>query len=163
MEASGETDEKESRTLAEAVGQFVGQVFAVGLILAIPLLLFLLGKGLFPTDLPTKANPGFIDTIFDNRGVVWAARLLLVSAAFVLATGGVFIVVSTVIRMKNGDWLRRAGPFEVSENAVEELEAQFEFWRDTALAGQTEIAELQEQLEESDELIEKLYLALDDG
>lgn len=120
-------------------------------------------KALYPADLPVQESSNFIDTIFDNRLVIWAARLLLVSAAAVLAFGGVFIAVSIGIRMKNGHWLRRAGPFEISEKAVEEIEGQFEFWRDAALENQAEIAELKEQLQESDELIEKLHLALDDG
>jgi len=125
--------------------------------------LVVLIKALYPADLPMQNSSNFIDTIFDNRLVIWAARLLLVSAAAVLAFGGVFIAVSIGIRMKNGHWLRRAGPFEISEKAVEEIEGQFEFWRDAALENQAEIAELKEQLQESDELIEKLHLALDDG
>jgi hypothetical protein len=67
----------------------------------------LLAKGLYPVDLPSVKNPDFIDTVFDNRGVLWAARLLLVSAAVVLVFGEVFIVVSIGTRMKNGEWLRR--------------------------------------------------------
>lgn len=78
----------------------------------------LLLRALFPTELPESADPSFVDTIFDNRSVIWAARVLLLSAAFVLAVGGVFIVGSTVMRMRNGDWLKRAGPFEVSETAL---------------------------------------------
>ena len=136
---------------------------AVLLLIGIAVLVGLLVKGLYPSDLPTSTNPDFIDNIFDNRAVIWAARLLLVSAAAVLAFGGVFIVVSTGIRMKNGEWLRKAGPFEVSETAVSEIEGQVEFWRDAALAGQEEIAELTERLSESDELIEQLQLTLDDG
>lgn len=120
-------------------------------------------KGLYPADLPIDKNPDFIDNIFDNRAVIWAARLLLVSAAAVLAFGGVFIVVSTGIRMKKGEWLRKAGPFEVSETAVSEIEGQVEFWRETALEKQEEVAELTERINESDELIEHLQLMLDDG
>src|SRR3954453_3666675 len=75
----------------------------------------LLARGLYPVDLPSVKNPDFIDVAFDNRAVLWAARLLLVSAAAVLAFGGLFIVISIGIRIKNGEWLRRAGPFEVSE------------------------------------------------
>jgi hypothetical protein len=141
----------------------VGQVIAVLFLLALPVGLVLLAVGLFPADLPNNGNPSFIDTIFDNRGVIWAARLLLVSAAAVLAFGGVFIVVSTGIRMKNGEWLRRAGPFEVSETAVSEIEGQIEFWREAALAGQEEVAELTERINESDELIEHLQRVIDDG
>jgi hypothetical protein len=117
----------------------------------------LLVKGLYPTELPPMANPDFIDNVFDNRAVVWAARLLLVSAAAVLAFGGVFIALSTAIRMKNGEWLRRAGPFEISEVAVSEIEGQVEFWRQAALAGQEEVAELTQWLEESDELIRHFH------
>lgn len=141
----------------------LGQLIAVLLVIAIPVGLVLLAIGLFPADLPPNHGSSFIDTIFDNRGVIWAARLLLVSAAAVLAFGGVFIAVSTSIRMKNGEWLRRAGPFEVSETAVSEIEGQVEFWRQTALAGQEEIEELTERLNESDELIEQLHSMMDDG
>jgi hypothetical protein len=116
----------------------------------------LLVKGLYPADLPLTKNPDFIDNVFDNRGVVWAARLLLVSAAAVLAFGGVFIVVSTTIRMKNGEWLRRAGPFEISETMVNEVEGQLDQWRSTALARQEKVVELTERLDESEELIAEL-------
>lgn len=101
-------------------------------------------------------NPDFIDNVFDNRGVVWAARLPLVSAAAVLAFGGVFIVVSTAIRMKNGEWLRRAGPFEISEAAVGEIEGQLDQWRSAAQARQEKVVELTELLNESEELIAEL-------
>lgn len=132
-------------------------------VLAILAGLFFLLKGLFPTDLPHTDDPNFIDAIFSNKAVIWAARILLVSAAVVLAVGGVFIIASTVVRMKKGDWLKRAGPFEVSEMAVAELEDQIEFWRSAALDGQDEVGELRDRLEASDELIEQLHLALDDG
>lgn len=75
----------------------------------------LLVKGLHPVDLPVSRNPDFIDNVFANRAVLWAARMLLVSAAGVLALGGMFIAASIGIRRKNGEWLRRAGPFEISE------------------------------------------------
>jgi hypothetical protein len=150
---------------AEATGpmQRIGQVLAILFLIGVLAGLVLLAIGLFPTDLPATKNPSFIDTIFNNRGVIWASRLLLVSAAAVLAFGGVFIVISMVIRMKNGDWLRRAGPFEVSETAASEIEGQIEFWRQAALAGQEEVEELTERLDESDELIEQLHNMLDDG
>jgi hypothetical protein len=64
----------------------------------------LLVIGLYPADLPESRNPDFVDNIFDNRGVLWAARLLLVSAAGVLAFGGIFIVVSIGIRMARRKW-----------------------------------------------------------
>jgi len=111
---------------------------------------------LFPGPLPSSSHPDFVDNIFDSRVVIWAARLLLVSAAFVLAVGGVFIVLSTVIRMRNGDWLRRAGPFEVSEAALSELRDQVLLWRSAALDAHQEIEELKSRLEGSVDLIERL-------
>lgn len=141
----------------------VSTAFALLFIVACVVGVVLLVKALYPADLPSTTDPDFIDNVFDNRAVIWAARLLLVSAAAVLAFGGLFIVISTGIRMKNGEWLRRAGPFEISETAVSEIEGQVDFWRQAALAGQEEVAELTERLEESDELIEQLHNMLDDG
>jgi len=117
----------------------------------------LLAVGLYPADLPAKQDPTFIDTVFDNRGVVWMARLLLVSAAAVLAFGGVFIVLSTAIRMKNGEWLRRAGPFEVSEVGARELEDLAEFWRRRAISAQGETGTVAKCLQESDGLLGRLH------
>ncbi len=122
----------------ETASSILGVVVFILLLAALVLLL----KGLFPSDLPHAADPNFIDAIFNNKAVIWAARILLVSAAVVLAVGGVFIIASTVVRMRKGDWLKRAGP---------------------ALTGQDEIDELRERLEASDDLIEQLHLALDDG
>jgi hypothetical protein len=95
--------------------------------------------------------------------VIWAARLLLVSAAAVLAVGGVFIVASTVIRMRNQEWLRRAGPFEVSETVVSKLDDEVEFWRKAALARQEKVEVLTERINESDKLVDTLQLKHDSG
>jgi len=116
----------------------------------------LLAKGLYPADLPSSPNPDFVDNIFDNRGVLWAARLLLVSAAGVLAFGGIFIVLSIGTRMKNGEWLRRAGPFEISEGRVDQATGATEFWRRAALASDDDATGLKDRLRRSEELIEEL-------
>jgi hypothetical protein len=153
---------KEQGSEARVAGRsmtFLGFFLFIGLLV----LLVLLVKSLYPADLPIDKNPDFIDNIFDSRTVIWAARLLLVSAAAVLAFGGVFIVASTGIRMRNQEWLHRAGPFEVSENATSEIEEQVEFWQEQAQTRQEEIAELTEQINESDALIEHLQGMLDEG
>jgi hypothetical protein len=137
----------------------LGFVILVGVLIGLGFLV----KGLCPTDLPAGTTSNFIDNIFHNRGVVLAARLLLVSAAVVLAVGGVFIVVSTAIRMKNGEWLRKAGPFEVSETALSDIETQLEKWQRASEVGQEEVAELTERIKDSDELIEQLQNELQDG
>lgn len=126
-----------------------------GLVIAAVAILLLV-KGLYPADLPASRNPDFIDNIFDNRGVLWAARLLLVSAAAVLAFGGIFIVLSIGIRMKNGEWLRRAGPFEISEGDLSRTGDEVDFWRRAALTNREEADVLQEQLKQSEDLIRDL-------
>lgn len=92
-----------------------------------------------------------------------SARLLLVSAAAVLAFGGLFIVISIGIRMKNREWLRRAGPFEISETTLSEIEGQRDRWRIAALLEHEEVVELTEHLKKSDELIAQLRTAYASG
>jgi hypothetical protein len=131
-------------------------VISLGLVVACAIAAVLLVKGLYPADLPESRNPDFVDNVFDNRGVLWAARLLLVSAAGVLAFGGIFIVVSIGIRMKNGEWLRRAGPFEISEGPLHETEDETDFWKRAALASEEEAFGLRERIRQSEELIKDL-------
>jgi hypothetical protein len=116
----------------------------------------LLAKGLYPVDLPAVRNPDFVDIVFHNRAVLWTTRLVLVF-------GGVFIVVSIGIRMKNGELLKRAGPFEVSENTLGEVEGRIDLWRAAAAVSQEEVAELTERLEESDELIKQFRTVFASG
>jgi hypothetical protein len=123
-----------------------------GVLVTAMVALVLLVKGLYPADLPETRNPDFVDNVFDNRGVLWAARLLLVSAAGVLAVGGIFIVVSIGIRMKNGEWLRRAGPFEISEGPASQAERETDFWRRAAFENRQEALGLHERLEHLEEL-----------
>ena len=114
------------------------------------------GQGRSGRDLPSSPNPDFVDNIFENRGVLWVARLSLVSAAGVLAFGGIFIVLSIGMRMRNGEWLRRAGPFEISEEELGEATSEAKFWRKTALASQEEVVNLRESLRRSRVLIGEL-------
>lgn len=140
-------------TTTPGAGRAIGRI---GLLAVVAVAVALVVKGLYPADLPVSRNPDFVDNVFDNRGVLWAARLLLVSATAVLAFGGVFIVVSIGIRMKNGEWLRRAGPFEISEGRLGETEAEVDVWRRAVLVSQGEAASLREQVEKADELVEEL-------
>ena len=147
-----------------------GNAAAFLILVAILVGLVFLVVGLVPADLPPDKSPDFVDSIFHNKGVILAARLLLVSAAVVLAMGGVFIIVSMIIRMKNGEWLKRAGPFEIGESELTDIESQIERWRKAAKAGEEEVLELSGRIQVSDELIkelqdeiEKLHLDMDDG
>jgi hypothetical protein len=128
----------------------------LGLLVVIAAAAVLLVKGLYPVDLPESRDPDFVDNVFDNRGVIWAARLLLVSAAAVLAFGGVFIVLSIWIRMKNREWLRRAGPFEISEGSLGKAAGDAEFWRRAAEASEEKAVELRGRLRRANELIQDL-------
>lgn len=121
-------------------------VTSLAMVAACAVAIALLVKGLYPADLPESRSPDFVDNVFDNRGVLWAARLLLVSAAGVLAFGGIFIVVSIGVRMKNREWLRRAGPFEISEGTLGQAEEEAAFWRQVAQASQEETTSLRERL-----------------
>lgn len=127
----------------------------VGLLVVAAIAVALLLKGLYPADLPASRNPDFVDNIFDNRGVLWAARLLLVSAAGVLACGGVFIVLSIGIRMRNGEWLQRAGPFEISDGTLGKTQEEIGFWRRATSESEKEVAILRERLRHFEEFVEK--------
>jgi hypothetical protein len=129
---------------------------AAGLFLIAAIGVVLLARGLYPVDLPESRDPNFVDNVFDNRAVLLAARLLLVSAAAVLAFGGLFIVVSIGNRMRNGEWLRRAGPFEISEGKLAEAEEEIHFWQKEAMANEHEVIALRQLLESTDELAANL-------
>lgn len=131
-------------------------VAGAGLLVVVGLALLLLVKGLYPADLPESRNPDFVDNIFDNRGVLWAARLLLVSAAGVLAFGGAFIVLSIGIHIRDRRWLRRAGPFEISDGTLGKAEGEAEYWRRAAWEGEKEVAVLRERLRHFEQFVEKL-------
>lgn len=132
------------------------RVIGACLFLVLAASILLLARGLYPADLPLSRNPDFIDNVFHNRAVLWAARLLLVSAAGVLAFGGIFIVISVGARMKNGEWLRRAGPFEISEGPLDQSEDRVAFWQSAAGASREEADALRERLRRSEELLEDL-------
>jgi hypothetical protein len=61
---------------------------------------------------PKHPDPTVWDTIFASPLVIVAARVVILSAAIVLLFGGLYIAVSILFRMRNGQWLQRAGPFE---------------------------------------------------
>jgi hypothetical protein len=116
-------------------------------------------SSLAPDAVVAKRDPGFIDTIFANEVVVAAARVVLLATAGVLLATGVYIVISMGIRISHGEWLRRAGPFEVelAEKRLDEVEDHF----DDLVKALDENAELEERLEERDELVGQLLADLE--
>ena len=53
-------------------------------------------------------------------------------------------------------WLRRAGPFEISEEPIGRAENEVDFWRRIILASDEKTANLQDRLRQSEEIIEEL-------
>jgi hypothetical protein len=76
---------------------------------------------LFPADVSRKGDPGYLDVVFENGLVIFAARLVVLGAALVLLLGAVYVTASMVVRVKRGEWLRRAGPFEAELHGPGEL------------------------------------------
>jgi hypothetical protein len=135
-----------------AGSRLIGSLFFFAILIGVVFLVV----GLAPTDLPPDKGSNFVDTVFHNKGVILAARLLLVAAAVVLAAGGVFVVSSIVMRMRNREWLRRAGPFEIGDAELSDVESEAKYWRATANASEEEVEELAEQLQAAQELAEAL-------
>jgi hypothetical protein len=110
------SDQTEPRTWHALLGilLFAGMLVAA----------YLLFRWIEPDSVPHKDDPTVLDTIFASTFVIAAARVVLLSAAVVLLFGGLYIAASTVHRMRHGQWLHRAGPFEahLAEEAEEELE-----------------------------------------
>ena len=103
-----------------------------------------------------KSDSGFLDNIFDNNVVVFAARLVLFSGALVLAFAAVYTTWSIVSWMKLRQWLKRAGPFEVSQEAITDLKEEVDFWRDSAVDANAENQALSQRVDESNDLIERM-------
>ena len=62
--------------------------------------------------LPSKKNAGWLDDVFHNIYVVFAARLVLLAIALVLLFLGLYVATSIAVRMWRREWLRRVGWFE---------------------------------------------------
>lgn len=107
-------------------------------------------------------HPDFLNNIFDNGPLIWVSRGVLISAAIVLAVACLYVVVSTVVRMKNREWLRRAGPFEISEVSIGAVVEQIDYWRRKARTRQREVELTKQALAATDALIERLYDHLGD-
>jgi hypothetical protein len=102
-------------------------------------------------------GPGWLDSIFASKPVLFAACLLLFAVAVVLVFGGVYTVVSIISWMRRGHWLRRIGPFEVAEQAISELTSAIDDWKELAEAAQLEIEDLKEELAQTEALADHFY------
>jgi hypothetical protein len=110
---------------------------------------------LFPAQLPAPQDPTYVDNIFASREIVWIVRLLLASAAGVLVIAGTFVVASTVVHMRRGNWLRRAGSFEIAESARRRTASSDGESDGSTDDGDDELTDLRVRLAISSELLEK--------
>jgi hypothetical protein len=91
-----------------------------------------------------QLDTGVWETIFASPVVVGAARVVILSAAVVLLFGGLYLAISILYRMRHGQWLRRAGPFEA--HLAEEGEAGLEEESAALIEGLTEVSRENELL-----------------
>jgi len=111
---------------------------------------------IYPGSLPAKSNPGWLDLLFDAPLVIFAGRILLFSIALVLAFASAFTILSIISWSRHRQWLTKAGPFEVSRDAIETLASQVEFWQQQAIAENQEAQELRDRLQETEGLLDAL-------
>jgi hypothetical protein len=112
---------------------------------------------IYPDDVVEPRDAAFLDNIFANEFVLFAARLVLFSAAAVAFFAAFFAILSVIQWIKNGQWLRRAGPFEVDPHAVSTLDDEVERWRGEAEETRDELHEMRQRLEETQALADEMY------
>jgi hypothetical protein len=101
-----------------------------------------------PCDcLPRRTAPTVIELLFEGQAMLFVGRLLIVVAAGVLLACGVFLLVSMAVRMRQGHWLKRAGPFEISESSTGTVDQQTQALTDSFATQQSQLAELEILLE----------------
>jgi hypothetical protein len=127
----------------ERVGPRLGQTAAVVIGLGLVVAALLAAREIWPDKIAPAADPSWLDSIFASKTVLFAARLVLFGLALVVVVGCVYTIASIVFRMQSGHWLRRIGPFEVTEQAVEELTGQINYWKNQAEESLGAIEQLQ--------------------
>jgi hypothetical protein len=130
----------------------LGFIFLIALVVLGVIVLY----RIYPAHIAHKRNPGWLDLIFASPLVIFAGRLLLLSIALVLAFASAFTILSVVSWSKHRQWLTKAGPFEVSRDAIETLTQQVEFWQQQAIAENEEAQELRNRLADTEELLDSL-------
>lgn len=110
----------------------------------------------YPSHHTLPPKPNFIDNVFNNNLVLFAARLVLFSIAIVLAVGCVFVIASIIQRWKAGHWLTRFGIFETQQ--VEDLSEVVQMWQNIWVEANTENERLKEQLQQAIDLLEQAGL-----
>jgi hypothetical protein len=142
-----------SRTTSRAWA-FCDRHFAHGLVLVLIGATIALADQVYPddSDVARSSDDNFIDSVFSDPLVIAAASVAVVYVA-------AFCVISVLARIWNRQWLRRAGPFEISDE-VKDLRNSVERWQQEAGRAKDQISELQERLADSNKLTSELSAAL---
>lgn len=148
------TDEAPDGQPAETESGPLAKFFAVLVVLGTLALAGVVLYRIYPTHLHEKSNPGFIDNVFGTDLVVFASRVILLSAGCVLAVAAVFIVVSFWKRAKAGHWMSKFGPLETQ--AVEDLQGVVQAWQGWWQEEFERASELEERVAQSDHLLAEL-------
>lgn len=106
---------------------------------------------LYPSAVPSASGSGFADNVFASAPVVFAGRLVVLSAAVVLAIGAAYVVASIGSLWSRGQWFTRFGPFEISSEAIGDLVDEADAWRDRALNDAAEVMALRRRLADSEQ------------
>ena len=167
--APEQPQQPETPNLAERIGTAIGVVVLIALVVAVFAgVVWALGET-FPDDVKEKPDAGFLDQIFASRAVLWAARVMMLSAGIVLFFGGIYVVVSIVSWLRRGHLLEQAGPFRVSTQAVkavEEAEQQIVELQQELMQAWTDNDALEQRLAERegeiDDFIERVNQAFSD-
>lgn len=148
-------DQGRAGKIARAIGQALAVFLAIIVLVGVPVALILAAIFAFPTELPHVH--GFVDAIFANKVVLWAARLIVLFGGVVLVIGEVYIAISIGMWMHEQRWLTQIGPFKVEEKrAIADLTAEVETWQTIAADAEEDRESLEERLTESDEVIQHL-------
>jgi hypothetical protein len=147
---------EEPQLEAEQKSSGLAVFFGFVLIAAVIALGALVLYRIYPTGLAHKKNPNWLDLLFESPLVIFAGRLLLLSVALVLAFASGFVILSVISWTKHRQWLTKAGPFEVSRDAIETLSSQLEFWQQQAVNESAEAQALRDRLQETEQLLQSI-------
>jgi hypothetical protein len=97
--------------------------------------------------LRTRADLTVLELLFDSDLMRLIGRLLIIAAAVVLLACGLFVLGSMAVRVRHGHWLRRAGPFEVSETTAGQVSREMKMLKRTINEQRMRTAELETLLQ----------------
>jgi hypothetical protein len=61
--------------------------------------------GLFPSSVPKKSDPSYVDVIFESRLLVLTGRLVIVGAAFAFFMGALYVAASMIAHIWRSQWV----------------------------------------------------------